>query len=92
MVLLKKFIVKSVSQGNGISCKPPNEYSKRFVNFVEKILNTDIDDIKKNNIYKKDSIKDEKYNSDESIKNNINKKDSIKDEEYNGEDSYDNEK
>ena len=38
-----EYIVKSVSQGNGISCKPPDEYSRRFINFVENILNTDND-------------------------------------------------
>ena len=61
-----EYIVKSVSQGNGISCKPPNEYSKRFVNFIEKILNTDSDDSKKNNIYNNSSIKDEEYNNEDS--------------------------
>jgi hypothetical protein len=29
---------KSITQGNGISCKPPDEYAQRFVNFVEEIL------------------------------------------------------
>ena len=33
-----EYIVKSVSQGTGISCKPPDEYSRRFVHFVETIL------------------------------------------------------
>ena len=33
-----EYIVKSVSQGTGISCKPPEEYSNRFINFVENIL------------------------------------------------------
>ena len=34
---------KSVSQGTGISCKPPDEYSRRFINFIDTILNTDND-------------------------------------------------
>ena len=38
-----EYIFKSVGQGTGISCKPPNEYSNRFINFLESILNTDND-------------------------------------------------
>ena len=47
-----EYIVKSVSQGAGISCKPPNEYSSRFINFVDKILSVDNDNdiISKNHI------------------------------------------
>ena len=41
-----EYIVKSVSQGNGISCKPPDEYSKRFINFVDTILNSEGEDNK----------------------------------------------
>ena len=41
-----EYIVKSVSQGNGISCKPPDEYSTRFVNFIEKILISENNDNK----------------------------------------------
>ena len=44
-----EYIVKSVSQGSGISCKPPNEYSRRFINFIDKILNTDNEDKKMEN-------------------------------------------
>ena len=47
-----EYIVKSVSQGAGISCKPPNEYSTRFINFVDKILSDDNDIISKNHIFK----------------------------------------
>jgi 1-phosphatidylinositol-4-phosphate 5-kinase len=49
-----EYIVKSVSQGAGISCKPPNEYSTRFINFVDKILSVDNDNdiISKNHIFK----------------------------------------
>ena len=47
-----EYIVKSVSQGAGISCKPPNEYSSRFINFVDKILSDDNDIISKNHIFK----------------------------------------
>lgn len=36
-----EYIVKSVSQGPGISCKPPNEYSSRFISFIDKILSVD---------------------------------------------------
>ena len=58
-----EYIVKSVSQGNGISCKPPNEYSKRFVSFVEKILNTDSDDNKINGYKNNNNIKDVEDNN-----------------------------
>ena len=29
---------KGITQGNGISCKPPNEYMERFQNFTKSIL------------------------------------------------------
>ncbi len=44
-----EYIVKSVSQGKGISCKPPDEYSKRFINFVNKILSPANNDNMNNN-------------------------------------------
>ena len=36
----KKFehFFKSITQGRGISCKPPIEYSERFISFVKKIF------------------------------------------------------
>ena len=43
-----EYVFKSVSQGTGISCKPPDEYSKRFIHFVETILNTDNNENKNN--------------------------------------------
>ena len=48
-----EYIVKSVSQGTGISCKPPDEYSKRFIKFVESILCNDNDNNNINNSGKK---------------------------------------
>ena len=48
-----EYIVKSVSQGTGISCKPPDEYSKRFIKFVESILFNDNDNNNINNSGKK---------------------------------------
>ena len=47
-----EYIVKSVSQGAGISCKPPNEYSNRFINFVDKILSVDNDITSKDHVFK----------------------------------------
>jgi hypothetical protein len=29
---------KGISQGSGISCKPPEEYKERFVNFIQKVF------------------------------------------------------
>jgi len=29
---------KGMTQGKGISCKPPNDYMERFQNFTEKVL------------------------------------------------------
>jgi hypothetical protein len=39
----KKFehFFKSITQGSGISCKPPGEYSQRFKDFVEEIFEGD---------------------------------------------------
>ena len=36
----KKFehFFKSITQGSGISCKPPLEYAERFKNFVKEIF------------------------------------------------------
>jgi|LauGreDrversion4_2_1035121.scaffolds.fasta_scaffold231374_4 hypothetical protein len=31
-------LFKTVVQGNDISCKPPDEYSERFITFVKSIL------------------------------------------------------
>ena len=53
-----EYIVKSVGQGSGISCKPPNEYSNRFINFVEKILITDNIENNKSFNNKNDNNKD----------------------------------
>ena len=44
-----EYVVKSVSQGTGISCKPPNEYSKRFINCVKTVLKCDEQGSSKNN-------------------------------------------
>ena len=33
-----EYLVKTISQGSGISCKPPDEYSKRFGQFLIKIF------------------------------------------------------
>jgi hypothetical protein len=29
---------KGIAQGSGISCKPPNEYSERFKNYMKRFL------------------------------------------------------
>ena len=55
-----EYIVKSVSQGSGISCKPPDEYSKRFINFVNLILDMDNDNNNSNNEYKKKNKNNDK--------------------------------
>ena len=58
-----EYIIKSVSQGTGISCKPPDEYYRRFINFIDSILNTDNDNnnsIINSNSKKKDSNKKNK--------------------------------
>ena len=55
-----EYIVKSVSQGSGISCKPPDEYSKRFINFVNMILDMDNDNNNSNNEYKKKNKNNDK--------------------------------
>ena len=33
-----EFFFKSVTQGGGISCKPPDEYSERFKHFISDIF------------------------------------------------------
>jgi 1-phosphatidylinositol-4-phosphate 5-kinase len=39
-----EYMMKSISQGNGISCKPPNDYVIRFKEYLKKIFNiTDTD-------------------------------------------------
>jgi 1-phosphatidylinositol-4-phosphate 5-kinase len=60
-----EYIVKSVSQGKGISCKPPNEYSQRFIRFIDKILNVINDDNKT-----LDNKKDNNYIKEEDSYNN----------------------
>ena len=57
-----EYIVKSVSQGTGISCKPPNEYSRRFIKFVEKILMEDNDN--KDTVYNSNKKKKNKNNDE----------------------------
>ena len=66
-----EYIVKSVSQGNGISCKTPDEYSNRFINFVEKILISD--DIYKNtnNIDEENKKRNTNHNDIKKDINNI---------------------
>ena len=57
-----EYIVKSVSQGTGISCKPPDEYSRRFIKFVEKILMEDNDN--KDTVYNSNKKKKNKNNDE----------------------------
>ena len=68
-----EYIVKSVSQGYGISCKPPDEYSNRFIHFIESILISDnIKNDKEEEEEKNDDIKIDKKN--ENKDNNIDSK------------------
>ena len=62
-----EYIVKSVSQGNGISCKPPNIYSQRFIKFIDKILNVE-NETNNNNI----NINNNNNNNSNNNINNIN--------------------
>ena len=76
-----EYIVKSVSQGNGISCKPPDEYSNRFINFVEKILISD-------DIYKNTNNIDEENKKRNANHNDIKKEINNIDNNENSEEEY----
>ena len=48
-----EYIIKTVGQGAGISCKPPDEYSKRFISFIGSILGEEEDNKKRDSSKKK---------------------------------------
>ena len=82
-------LVKSISQGSGISCKPPDEYSDRFINFIKRIL--DVDNVKSDrgneignvNVFKKMKETDEKDRCDEEIDEQYESDEEDKDIEHN---------
>ena len=74
--------VKSISQGKGISCKPPEEYSQRFGEFLMKIFDVKQEDVTDDSSTSSNNQENGITNSDKG-KVNFQDFNSIRDEETN---------
>ena len=74
--------VKSISQGKGISCKPPEEYSQRFGEFLMRIFDVKQEDVTEDSATSSNNQENGITNSDKG-KVNFQDFNSIRDEETN---------